>query len=299
MFDQAVIEASQAVAERLGIDLAALLAIAEIESGGTAFALIDGHREPLIRFEGHYFDQRLDGALRQRARALGLASPVAGAVANPRRQADRWALLEKAAALDRRAAYESVSWGLGQVMGAHWKWLGFADVEGLVLEARGGVAGQIALMARYIEKAGLAAAVRERDWERFARGYNGPDHARGRYHIRIAEAHRRYSGNSGASLEAAKRPPDRRAPPDDAEFIRDLQRMLSATGHPTAIDGLNGPATTRAVRSFQKEQGLAVDGIAGPETLAALRSGLPLGALHERLWVRIIAFLRRLSGRGD
>jgi hypothetical protein len=43
-------------------------------------------------------------------------------------------------------------------MGAHWAWLGFDSVDALVEEARSGAAGQARLMARYIEKAGLAEA---------------------------------------------------------------------------------------------------------------------------------------------
>jgi hypothetical protein len=137
---------------------------------------------------------------RQRARADGLASPAAGAVANPKTQAGRWALLAKACAIDARAANESVSWGIGQVMGAHWGWLGYADVDALVAEARCGVAGQIRLMARYIEKAGLAAAVRRRDWEAFARGYNGPQYRRYGYHRKIAAAYHRFRAESGEPL---------------------------------------------------------------------------------------------------
>ena len=188
------------IANDLELELEALLAIAEVESGGKGFAIVGGRPEPLIRFEGHYFDRRLSPANRQRARADGLASPAAGAVANPRTQAGRWALLEKACAIDAKAANESVSWGIGQVMGAHWAWLGYADVHALVAEARCGVAGQIRLMACYIEKAGLSAAVRRRDWEAFARGYNGPQYRRYGYHRKIAAAYHRFRAESGEPL---------------------------------------------------------------------------------------------------
>ena len=63
MFDDEVLKAVDIMAERLGVEAAALLAIAEVESGGQAFATVGGRPEPLIRFEGHYFDQRLTGAL--------------------------------------------------------------------------------------------------------------------------------------------------------------------------------------------------------------------------------------------
>ncbi len=194
MFNDQISEEIMAVAREFGLEPAALLAIAEVESGGRAFSVVAGKAEPLIRFEAHYFDRRLSHGKRARARAEGLASPRAGEIANPSSQAARWKLLERAAAIDRKAAYKSVSWGLGQVMGAHWAWLGFADVDALVAEARSNAAGQARLMARYIEKAGLTAAIHGHDWEAFARGYNGPAYKRFSYHLKLAAAYQRHSG---------------------------------------------------------------------------------------------------------
>ena len=45
-----------------------------------------------------------------------------------------------------------------------------------------------------------------------------------------------------------------------------MAALQSALG--ISADGIYGPQTRRAVRSFQRNQGLAVDGIAGPATLA-------------------------------
>lgn len=194
MFDETLKTAIRRAARAADLDAAALFALVEVESGGRFFVAVDGRTEPPIRFEGHYFDRRLQGTARATAQGSGLASPVAGAVANPRSQAARWALLERAAAIDRKAAYESTSWGLGQVMGAHWAWLGFADVEALVAEARSGFEGQLRLMLRYIDKAGLAPALRGRDWAAFARGYNGPGYRRNAYDRKLAAAYRRHAG---------------------------------------------------------------------------------------------------------
>ncbi len=118
MFTKSTITEIAAVAEELGIEPAALLAIVEVESGGKVFATVEKRQEPLIRFEGHYFDRRLSQAEKETARKAGLASPIAGRVANPAAQAARWRMLDRAASINRRAAYKSVSWGLGQVMGA-------------------------------------------------------------------------------------------------------------------------------------------------------------------------------------
>ncbi len=297
MFDRVVIAAIEKVAAEAGLEAAALLAVAEVESGGHAYAVIAGRPEPVIRFEGHYFDRRLSGAARERARALGLSSPRAGVVANPRSQAARWALVERAAAIDRQAAWESVSWGLGQVMGAHWAWLGYASVDAMVAEARDGIEGQARQMRRFIDKAGLDDALRRRDWVAFARGYNGPAYRRNAYHTRLAAAHERHAGNAAGSVPAGDgRSPDTHRRGDEGQAVRDLQRRLDALGHPVGCDGRFGAATEAAVKSFQRRSGLAPDGIAGPATLAAIAAAeadLREASLWRRIVTAIDDWLRR------
>ena len=58
--------------------------------------------------------------------------------------------------------------------------------------ARSGVAGQIELMVRFVEKAGLVKTLQDRDWKSFARYYNGPAYAKYGYDKKIAAAFARY-----------------------------------------------------------------------------------------------------------
>lgn len=204
MFADEVVAEIAKVADELRVERAALLAVAEVESNGKVFAVVNGENRPLIRFEGHYFDRRLAGGKRAHARSEGLSAAKAGVVAKPASQAARWTMLERAMAIDRRAALESVSWGIGQVMGAHWDWLGYASVDHLVEDARSGAAGQARLMARFIEKAGLRTALRNRDWAAFARGYNGPGYKANAYHTKMAAAYRRFAATD---LGRPKLPP--------------------------------------------------------------------------------------------
>ena len=282
-------KAVAATAAEFGIEPAALLAVAEIESGGKAYVRIGGRREPVIRFEGHYFDRRLAGEKRCLARRAGLSSPAAGEIANPPGQAARWRLLDRAIAIDRKSALESVSWGLGQVMGAHWAWLGFGSVEDLVAEVRSDATGQARLMARYITKAGLSDALADRDWARFARGYNGPAYRRNRYDRKLAVAYRRYAdGGTTHARPEADRALRRGA---SGTAVAELQITLSAAGYPLAIDGRFGRLTEMALRRFQKSVGLTADGVGGRETLAALRAHLSLAARLRRWWVLLMALL--------
>ena len=55
------------------------------------------------------------------------------------------------------------------------------------------------------------------------------------------------------------------------EEVRELQTFLAAQGYTVgAIDGVFGPKTKAAVRSFQSDQGLSVDGVVGPNTQGAI-----------------------------
>lgn len=186
-----IIEAARSVGPQHAIAPAVLLAVAIVETNAVAFAAVADRREPLVRFEGHYFDRLLPGDARKRARAAGLAHPRAGAVRNPASQAARWALLARAAQIDEAAAYASTSWGLGQVMGAHWQALGYADPLALAAAARRSAEGQFELAARFLKLGGLHALLERGDQRGFARRYNGPGFARNRYDEKIAAAHAR------------------------------------------------------------------------------------------------------------
>lgn len=278
-------------ARELDVHPAALAAIADLETGLQAFAMVNDRQKPLIRFEGHYFDRRLSDGARKKARNQGLASPMAGAVANPASQGARWRLLAQAAAIDRKAAYESTSWGLGQVMGAHWAWLDYPSVEALADEALS-VTGQLRMMRVYIAKAGLAGALRNGDWAGFAHGYNGPAFARNDYHNRLRKAYERHA----ASWMDGGRPVLQRGARGGE--VRLLQTALRASGALLDVDGVFGTQTEAALRTFQAGKGLIVDGIAGPQSWAVLESYLTKTELAEpqTRWPWIAGILTNIAG---
>jgi peptidoglycan hydrolase-like protein with peptidoglycan-binding domain len=57
---------------------------------------------------------------------------------------------------------------------------------------------------------------------------------------------------------------------DQNEDVRSIQYFLNAHGQPLAADGIFGPLTQGAVRTFQGAHGLGVDGIVGNQTWPAL-----------------------------
>jgi len=252
---------------------ACLLAVCDVESGGRVFASVNGVDEPLIRFEGHYFYRLLNAARRNQAVVQGLANRRAGKIANPRTQKGRWNLLNKACLIDRDAALQSCSWGLGQVMGAHWRWLDYASIDDLVAKVRLGLEGQVELMLRFIEKSDLVGAMQEEDWRVFARTYNGPAYGKNNYDRKLAAAFEKYAVLLGEKQPARRL--GRNGPliikyGDRGDMVRDLQLKLQSLGIAIAGDGDFGPATLRAVRFIQKEYGLVVDGVVGKNTFEAL-----------------------------
>ncbi|MFQ1702483.1 N-acetylmuramidase domain-containing protein [Loktanella agnita] len=269
-FSPAVLDEIERVALDQQIEPAALKAVVEVESAGRAFTKIDGRDMPLILYEYHVFYRYSDLTDPQRREAVRrkLASPRWGDLPYAKSQAARYNQLTRAAAINEQAAYAACSWGVGQVLGENAVWLGFGTPKALAEKTMEGVAGQLAVMLAFINKAGIMDKLKARDWRGFARRYNGPGQV-DYYANRMATAYRRHAGSdwqppeiSPVSLRVGARGPD----------VADLQRKLRSLGFHLHVDGDFGPATQRMVRQFQAENGLVADGIAGPQTMARIEA---------------------------
>jgi len=285
-----------ALAGRFNMEPAAVLAVVDVESNGRTGTMVNGRFEPMIRFEGHYFDRRLNVEKRAEARKKGLASPKAGEIRNPTIQADRYRLLERARAIDEDAALESTSWGVGQVMGAHWEALGYASVAALVDTARSGVEGQVQIMLDFIKANNLQKHLANRDWAAFARRYNGPAYRTNRYDTKLEAAFRRHFAQreNDGTLRLGSAGPK----------VAHWQRQLIALGFTLQADGLFGPLTQAATREAQLKYGLKPDGIAGSQTRTRIHHVLTHGNRFPQPltgfapWIKVLqnkslAWLRR------
>jgi len=83
------------------------------------------------------------------------------------------------------------------------------------------------------------------------------------------------------------------------DAVRRLQRALRRTPNlGLVIDGVFGPLTLTAVKSFQSGAGLAVDGIVGPRTWNALPDGGPMPTLSEGSTGAVVSSLQTVLTNG-
>ena len=59
----------------------------------------------------------------------------------------------------------------------------------------------------------------------------------------------------------------------DAEYVKNVQRLLVKRGYQLVVDGILGPITFDSIKKFQASASIVVDGIPGPQTITALNGG--------------------------
>ena len=82
----------------------------------------------------------------------------------------------------------------------------------------------------------------------------------------------------GSGSPVTTRPLLSRAAKSTGQQVRDLQAALNKAGAGLTVDGIFGPLTETAVKTFQGRNNIKVDGIVGPQTWGKLSN---LGYLHK------------------
>lgn len=237
----------EACAARLSVHPAEIWTVLHVETRGCGFF---ADRRPVILFERHVFSRKTGH--RFDAQAPDISNPHPGGYAGGVGEYER---LLKALALDEQAALESASWGLGQVMGFNATDLGYASVGEFVSRMMVSEDEQLAALAAFIQKNGLAESLRNHDWATFARGYNGPGYEKNHYDKSLAEAWQHLTSRPLPDLS-----------------VREGQLLLMYLGfEPGTVDGALGPHTLAALHGFQSQSALPTTSSFDAATLAALR----------------------------
>lgn len=180
------------VARQLGIDIASIKAIVEIETGRTHRGFNDDG-SPIVNFDLRVFRtmasrRKID--LDSFEESHPLVFSEGGAT-----QSEHHARLCKAMSIDSVAAIQSTFWGMFQIGGFNWKSCGASSVSHFVELMSASERSQLDLFAEFIRSSGLLPLLQAKDWSAFARGYNGPSYAEQGYHTRLAEAYQKYGVN--------------------------------------------------------------------------------------------------------
>jgi len=180
------------VARQLEIEIAALKAVNEVESMGVGFVA----GKPKILFEGHIFWKRL---------VVHGLNPVDFLQGNGDILYKKWTSryykgglaeyerLDNAMIIDETSALESASWGLFQIMGFHYKSLGYKTVQSFVKKMEKNEREQLIAFASFVKFHKLDKYLRDHNWAQFARKYNGPGYKKNKYDSKLARAYSRYA----------------------------------------------------------------------------------------------------------
>lgn len=175
-------------AAKLDCEVAALRAVCKVEAPNGGFNP-DGSVSTL--FEGHKFYKYTHGAFA--SEAPDLCYPTWTRIHYGKTWQAEQERLKRAIALDRHAALMSASWGKFQIMGFNHAMVGFSDVEAFVAAMQTGEPAQLGAFIEYVRTAGLAPALRRRDWAAFANGYNGSGYHDNAYDLKLANAYAEYA----------------------------------------------------------------------------------------------------------
>ncbi|HEY4100391.1 MAG TPA: N-acetylmuramidase domain-containing protein [Gemmatimonadales bacterium] len=219
----------------MDIDAATLWAVLHVETRGFGFL---PSRRPVITFERQVFHRLTDG--RFDADHPELSNPTPGGYIGG---AAEYARLNSASTLDASAALQSCSWGIAQLMGFNYQYIGYTSIDQMVEQLVWNEDEQLWSASAFMEEEGLAYSLQEHDWDDFAERYNGSGRGSEGYAAKLAAAHQRFQSQT---------------PDLDVRFVQVALFYLGL--HHGPIDGIMEPRTRSALMTFQRRCRLPVTG---------------------------------------
>lgn len=173
------------LAQKNKYEYAALKAVINVESSGHGFSLVTGRI--VIQFEPSWFKRKYSEWKAATAGHIWHNNGVSD-------QLTEWKAFNDAFGISPDAAMQSTSIGMMQVMGFHYKLLGFKTVGEMWDYGKVSEANQVDLGIRFIKaNVKLDKALREKDWPTFAYYYNGEGYKKYNYDTRLAQEYRQGS----------------------------------------------------------------------------------------------------------
>lgn len=176
----------QNAANLLGAEVAAVRAVATVESSGKGF-LASGR--PPILLEAQHFSRATNH--RYDSSNPNISSPTwnKALYRGGEKEYDR---LEEAIALDEVAALSSASWGLFQILGSNCKACGYNTVQDFVkanVESQG---KQLECFVNFLKANKLDQHLRDKNWSSLAQGYNGSQYKLNNYDVKLEQTYNKF-----------------------------------------------------------------------------------------------------------
>jgi N-acetylmuramidase len=180
-----------AAAQALGCQVAAIKAVAEVESKESPF---DAKNRPTILYERHIFARATVPPGKFNASHPDLSAKAGYGPGGYGTKDAQYGKLARAYALDPEAALKAPSWGKFQILGINHKDCGYASVTEFVGAMTVSEREHLRAFARFVAASSTRLkALRNLDWAEFARLYNGPEYAKFKYDQKMAAAYRKFA----------------------------------------------------------------------------------------------------------
>lgn len=180
--------------QMLNVEPEALMAVVKVETGGKSGFLDSGR--PSILFEAHYMYNLLKKSGRGDLETLlkkypGIISKVWNKSLYKGGERE-WNRLETARTIDKDIADQSASWGMFQIMGANYSKCGCSSVSEFVELMEESEYSQFVLGIRFIKNTGLVPYLQAKNWDGFAKRYNGSGYKENKYDTKLKTAYQNY-----------------------------------------------------------------------------------------------------------
>lgn len=181
------------VAEKLGIEIAAIKAVVEIEAGKAHKGFWELGK-PIINFDMSVVNKfapklgvNLSKYRKSHPEIWGASKKKYGS-----QQASEWARFETLRSVDNTLGIYSSFWGMFQIGGFNWKLCKTKDANEFFELMCRSEKDQLILFANFIESTDMVKYLKAKNWAGFASRYNGPSYASRGYHTRMAKAYTKY-----------------------------------------------------------------------------------------------------------
>ena len=177
-------------ADLLGVDIAILKAVIEIETGRKqkGFTRLG---VPIINFDKKIFLRNLEKENISSKKFLQDIRKI-----NPKKLSHNdynWEILHIAQETNATIANESTFWGMFQIGGFNWKNCNAKSIDDFVYKMCYSEQTQLQLFVEFLlNNQSMHEALQRKDWHRFAYLYNGPKYRIKGYHTKLAHSHKRF-----------------------------------------------------------------------------------------------------------